>query len=393
MDALAEPAPGVRVREGPAGDGNGERARRVPRSAAGSSSSTRRTSRSTSAPSAAPRSCVLKAKAELIEHGRRPVRSERLQLDRPVVIRLVTYVRVPRDVHRRKITRKAVLARDDWTCQYCGSRANRADGRPRDPAQPRRHVGLGEHRRLLRPVQPPQGQPPPPRDRDAPAQRPQAPGPERLHPGRGPKGPPSWEPYLQWRRRLAAALVRALRSGRERGAVGASRNDEGPPLGGPSLGAVLSEEAMYSIGRDVSRSRFPAGARVWIRRAAHTCRLAARHLQRPEKHVTQFRTTSFLWSEHSSKPARLAACAGNASRARLEVGFDFEPTSSRHASDLDSGVGFVSMPGSSLGAGLRRPGPPRRLPILRQRVRDRIVLALGQAGVGLVRARRPGRRR
>jgi len=27
---------------------------------------------------------------------------------------------VPRDVHRRKITRKAVLARDSYTCQYCG---------------------------------------------------------------------------------------------------------------------------------------------------------------------------------------------------------------------------------------------------------------------------------
>ena len=46
--------------------------------------------------------------------------SERLELDRPCVIRLVRYVRVPRDVHRRKITRRAVLARDSYTCQYCG---------------------------------------------------------------------------------------------------------------------------------------------------------------------------------------------------------------------------------------------------------------------------------
>ncbi len=36
------------------------------------------------------------------------------------MIRLVRYVRIPRDVHRRKITRKAVLARDAYTCQYCG---------------------------------------------------------------------------------------------------------------------------------------------------------------------------------------------------------------------------------------------------------------------------------
>jgi len=36
----------------------------------------------------------------------------------------VTYVRIPRDTHRRRITRRAVFARDDWTCQYCGSRSN-----------------------------------------------------------------------------------------------------------------------------------------------------------------------------------------------------------------------------------------------------------------------------
>ena len=27
---------------------------------------------------------------------------------------------IPRDAHRRKITRRAVFARDRWTCQYCG---------------------------------------------------------------------------------------------------------------------------------------------------------------------------------------------------------------------------------------------------------------------------------
>ena len=45
-------------------------------------------------------------------------------MPRPVVIRLVTFVKVPRDTHRRKITRRAVFARDGWTCQYCGARAN-----------------------------------------------------------------------------------------------------------------------------------------------------------------------------------------------------------------------------------------------------------------------------
>ena len=64
---------------------------------------------------------LLKSKAVVLESGDRVHQSEHVQLERPVVIRLVTYVRVPRDVHRRKITRKAVLARDAWTCQYCGS--------------------------------------------------------------------------------------------------------------------------------------------------------------------------------------------------------------------------------------------------------------------------------
>ena len=63
---------------------------------------------------------VLKERAEILEHGEGALHSERLVLERPCVIRLVRYVRVPRDVHRRKITRKAVLARDAYTCQYCG---------------------------------------------------------------------------------------------------------------------------------------------------------------------------------------------------------------------------------------------------------------------------------
>src|SRR5437773_6740283 len=50
--------------------------------------------------------------------------SARMTMTRPAVIRLRQYVRLPRDVHRRKITRRAVFARDGWACQYCGSRSN-----------------------------------------------------------------------------------------------------------------------------------------------------------------------------------------------------------------------------------------------------------------------------
>ena len=67
---------------------------------------------------------LLKDKAEVIEHSEWELRSASASIQRPIVIRLVTYVRIPRDTHRRKITRRAVFARDEWTCQYCGSRAN-----------------------------------------------------------------------------------------------------------------------------------------------------------------------------------------------------------------------------------------------------------------------------
>ena len=65
---------------------------------------------------------LLKEKAELLERREGAIHSEHMSMDRPDVIRLVSYVRVPREAHRRKITRRAVLARDAWTCQYCGSR-------------------------------------------------------------------------------------------------------------------------------------------------------------------------------------------------------------------------------------------------------------------------------
>jgi 5-methylcytosine-specific restriction endonuclease McrA len=67
---------------------------------------------------------LLKEKAEMLEHSEFSLHSGSSTVPKPMVIRLVAYVRVPRDTHRRKITRRAVFARDDWTCQYCGSRGN-----------------------------------------------------------------------------------------------------------------------------------------------------------------------------------------------------------------------------------------------------------------------------
>jgi 5-methylcytosine-specific restriction endonuclease McrA len=99
---------------------------------------------------------LLKEKAELLEHGTFDLHWATGSVPRPVVIRLVTYVRVPRDTHKRKITRRAVFARDGWECQYCGA-ALEPHRRPRDPAIEGRRIELGEHRRRLRPLQPPQG--------------------------------------------------------------------------------------------------------------------------------------------------------------------------------------------------------------------------------------------
>ena len=63
---------------------------------------------------------VYKGKAELIERLDRPLASATTTFPWPHVIRLVTYIRVPRAV-QRKISRRALFARDGWRCVYCGS--------------------------------------------------------------------------------------------------------------------------------------------------------------------------------------------------------------------------------------------------------------------------------
>ena len=62
---------------------------------------------------------VFKGKAEVIEKLDRPLSSATRTFPWPHVIRLVTYVRVPRAV-QRKISRRALFARDGWRCVYCG---------------------------------------------------------------------------------------------------------------------------------------------------------------------------------------------------------------------------------------------------------------------------------
>ncbi len=73
---------------------------------------------------------VIDGKAEIVESdAERVVRSERLALPRPVVIRLTRFVHVPRRF-RRQVTNTFLFARDRYRCQYCGR--STADLKPRE---------------------------------------------------------------------------------------------------------------------------------------------------------------------------------------------------------------------------------------------------------------------
>ena len=214
-----------------------------------------------------------------------------MALDRPVVIRLITYVRVPRDVHRRKITRKAVLARDSWTCQYCGQRK---PGLTVDHVIPRSRGGTSAwdnivascascNRRKGNHL---------PREVEMHPRRREAARPDGLHPDRKPQDPRVWEPYLVmtgasgtgvWRPRLKRFSTAGDGLGRERAArrrpfrraVEAcarqyARGGTAPRPGSPVPG-------LDSAGRGRTRPRGPAQWSV----AAPGAGLAAQHLSVP----------------------------------------------------------------------------------------------------------------
>jgi 5-methylcytosine-specific restriction endonuclease McrA len=63
---------------------------------------------------------LLKDKAEIVESAAGLVRSERTTIPAPAVIRLLCYVRIPR-ADGRRLSRRAILARDGYRCQYCGT--------------------------------------------------------------------------------------------------------------------------------------------------------------------------------------------------------------------------------------------------------------------------------
>lgn len=63
---------------------------------------------------------VIDGKAEIVEaDGQRVVRSARLSVPRPSVIRLRRFIHVPRKF-RRQVTNTFLFARDAYSCQFCG---------------------------------------------------------------------------------------------------------------------------------------------------------------------------------------------------------------------------------------------------------------------------------
>jgi 5-methylcytosine-specific restriction endonuclease McrA len=66
---------------------------------------------------------LLAGKAEMLANGRGYVRTVRLTVPRPSVIRLGIMVKRP--APRVRLTKRELFRRDGHTCQYCGQRASR----------------------------------------------------------------------------------------------------------------------------------------------------------------------------------------------------------------------------------------------------------------------------
>jgi 5-methylcytosine-specific restriction endonuclease McrA len=69
---------------------------------------------------------VLSDKAEIVEEDGTQIRAETFVMPGPLVIRLRYVVKVP--YHRRTaMSRRAIFARDNHRCQYCGAHADSID--------------------------------------------------------------------------------------------------------------------------------------------------------------------------------------------------------------------------------------------------------------------------
>jgi 5-methylcytosine-specific restriction endonuclease McrA len=69
---------------------------------------------------------VMSEKAELVHKSERVYHAERIPVPEPSVVRLCYYVKVPYQA-RVALNRRAVFARDNNRCQYCGAQAENID--------------------------------------------------------------------------------------------------------------------------------------------------------------------------------------------------------------------------------------------------------------------------
>lgn len=69
---------------------------------------------------------VLAQKADTLASSGMVLRSERLSVDVPAVLRLRQFVKVP-FARRAALNRRGVFARDEGRCQYCGDQAESID--------------------------------------------------------------------------------------------------------------------------------------------------------------------------------------------------------------------------------------------------------------------------
>lgn len=81
---------------------------------------------------------IISGKAEMIMNGRGTVQTVRREYPRPSIIRIGYMIKRPRP--KVKLTKREVFRRDNYTCQYCGTRSGRLT---LDHVVPR-HMG-GQH--------------------------------------------------------------------------------------------------------------------------------------------------------------------------------------------------------------------------------------------------------
>src|SRR6185503_9167047 len=68
---------------------------------------------------------LFQGKVEVVEESDHEVRTVRLTIKVPAVLRLLNYVPLARKKELVRFSRINIFLRDQYTCQYCGARSNK----------------------------------------------------------------------------------------------------------------------------------------------------------------------------------------------------------------------------------------------------------------------------